>query len=194
MTLDVECMSYIFDIESYKADYMSGISDREPDVAAFLKLFNGFSYKEKSILISLLAVSVLYGGYFIDMWRGAGEPSMAALLENMIGIVIALVIVHIVFHVVISLDDVEEAEDERDKAVARRASVYGFNVLFVAVLLVTGRIIILGAWAEADTPAEAPGGVPGTFEIANLLLAGLVLSDVVYYAAQLFFYRRGFAH
>lgn len=163
-------------------------------MAALLRLFNGFSFKEKSILISLLAVSGLYGGYFIDMWRTAAEPSMAAMLENMVGIVIALVIVHIVFHIVISLDDVEEAEDERDKAVARRASVYGFNVLFVAVLLVTGRIIILGAWAEADSPADAPGGAPGTFEIANLLLAGLVLSDLVYYGAQLFFYRRGLPH
>jgi small neutral amino acid transporter SnatA (MarC family) len=156
-------------------------------MASLLKMFNGFSFKEKSILISLLAVAVLYGGYFLDMLGGGPEQTLALMLERMVGIVIALVAVHIIFHIVIALDDVEEAEDERDKAVARRASVYGFNVLFVAVLLVTGRIVILGAWAESAPPAAGPD----VFEIANLLLAGLIASEVVYYAAQLFFYRRG---
>ncbi len=160
-------------------------------MASFLNLFNGFSYKEKSILISLLAVSGLYGGYFLDMIQDPVDASLAAMLRSMVGIVIALVVVHVVFHIVISLDDVDEAADERDRAVARRASVVGFNVLFLAVLLVTGRIIILGAWAESEAPLDAPGGLPGLFEIANLLLAGLVLSDVAYYAAQLYFYRRG---
>ena len=164
-------------------------------MSIILKLFNGFSFKEKSILISLLTVAAVYGSYFIDVMisgglSGAGQ-SMGDMLENMVGIVIALVVIHIIFHIVISLDDVEEAEDERDKAVARRASVFGFNVLFVAVLLVIGRILILGAWAETDDPSAVPPAAPGLYEIANLLLAGLVASEIVYYAAQLYFYRRG---
>ena len=64
-------------------------------------------------------------------WPVAGGLGMKDMLQSMVGIVIALVAIHIIFHIVISLDDVEEAEDERDKAVARRASVFGFNVLFV---------------------------------------------------------------
>ncbi len=155
-------------------------------MGSILRLFNGFSYKEKSILISLVAVAGIYGGYFYDLLSGRTEQTMAAMLATMAAIVVALVVVHIIFHIVISLDDVEEAEDERDKAVSRRASVFGFNVLFIAVLLVTGRIIILGGSADG---AEA--ALPGSFEIANLLLAGLVASEVVYYAAQLFFYRWG---
>jgi len=167
-------------------------------MSSILKLFNGFSFKEKSILISLFAVAALYGGYFYDLVSsgvhlGAASQSLSVMLESMVGIVIALVMVHIIFHIVISLDDVEEAEDERDKAVARRASVFGFNVLFVAVLLVTGRIVILGAWSETDDPSAMPSAVPGAYEIANLLLAGLVASEIVYYGAQLFFYRRGLA-
>lgn len=164
-------------------------------MSVILKLFNGFSFKEKSILISLLAVGAVYGSYFIDVMLAGGltgaDQSMGHMLENMVGIVIALVVIHIIFHIVISLDDVEEAEDERDKAVARRASVFGFNVLFVAVLLVIGRILILGAWAESDDPNASPAPAPGLYEIANLLLAGLVASEIVYYAAQLYFYRRG---
>jgi len=169
-------------------------------MASLRKLFNDFSYKEKSILISLLAVAGLYGNYFYDLLRGAVEQNMTAMLNNMAVLVVALIIVHIVFHIVISLDDVDEAEDERDKAVARRASVFGYNVLFVAVLAVIGRVVILGAFQDSGTFQEVGGeGLvgdadrvpPGSFEIANLLLAGLILSEVVYYAAQLFFYRRG---
>lgn len=191
-------------------------------MSSFLKLFNGFSYKEKSILISLLAVTVLYGNYFYDLLRGAVEQSMEAMLGNMAVLVVALIIVHVVFHIVISLDDVDEAEDERDKAVARRAAVFGYNVLFVAVLIVISRIVILGAFEDAgsntgtetgtDTridiaidngiAAAAEAGTrgmdgdarlapPDSFEITNLLLAGLILSEMVYYAAQLFFYRWG---
>ena len=150
-----------------------------------LKLLNGFSYKEKSILISLIAVLLIYGGYFYDLIGGTTNGSMASMLRTMGGLIVALVAVHIIFHIVISLDDVEEAEDERDRAVARRASVFGYNVLFVGTLLVTGRIVVLGAWADDD------GAAPSSYEIANLLLAALVISEVVYYLAQLVFYRRG---
>jgi hypothetical protein len=145
-----------------------------------------FSYKEKSILISLLAVAGIYGAYFYDVLSGDVDTTLEAMLASIIGIVIALVVVHIAYHIVISLDDVSEEEDERDRAVNRRASVFGYNVLFVVVLMVTSRIVILGSWAE-----EGGGAAPSGFEIANLLLAGLVLSEVVYYATQLFFYRRG---
>ena len=157
-------------------------------IAAILRLFSGFSYKEKSILISLLAVAGLYGAYFFDLVSGNSEQALAAMLTNMFGLVVALVIVHVIFHIVITLDDVSEADDERDRAVSRRASVFGYNVLYSVVLLVTGRIVILGAWAENTQNAQIVA--PSTFETANLLLVGLVLSEVVYYAMQLFFYRR----
>ena len=42
-------------------------------MGSILKLFNGFSFKEKSILISLIAVAVLYGGYFYDL-LASGAP------------------------------------------------------------------------------------------------------------------------
>lgn len=149
-------------------------------------LLNGFSYKEKSILISLVAVTGLYGAYFFRVISGETEPTLGAMLTSMIGIVVALVVVHVIYHVVISLDDVPQAEDERDRAVSRRASVVGYNVLFVTIILITGRMLVTGAWAEA-----ADGSAPSHFEIANLLLAALVLSEAVYYAAQLVLYRRG---
>jgi len=166
-------------------------------ITSLLKLLNGFSYKEKSLLISLAALLVLYGGYFHELVTGDPEHSLGAMLGAMTALVVALVVVHVVFHIVISLDDVDEAVDERDRAVSRRAAVLGYNVLFVAVMLVTGRIIVLGALSESETvvnePIETGPVLPDGFEIANLLVAALVASEAVYYAAQLYFYRRGLA-
>jgi hypothetical protein len=68
--------------------------------------------------------------------------------------------------------------------VIRRAAVLGYNVLFVGVLGALGRILIVGGLHD-------PGEGPGLIEVANLLLAALVLSELVYYAAQLYFYRAG---
>ena len=62
-------------------------------MGSILKLFNGFSFKEKSILISLLAVAVIYGGYFSQLLSGEAGQSMGNMLQSMIGIVIALVAV-----------------------------------------------------------------------------------------------------
>ena len=152
-----------------------------------LKLLNGFSFKEKSLLISLLTILVIYGGYFADVLSSTADRSLGAMLGTMIALLVALVAVHVFFHIVIALDDVEEAEDERDKAVARRASVYGYNVLFLAVILILGRMLIVGGWLE-DGAADAG---PLVYEVANLLLAALVTAEVVYYLAQLVFYRRG---
>ena len=146
----------------------------------------GFSFKEKSVLISLLAVLVVYGAYFFNLVSGQGDATLQAMLHEMIGIVVALVFIHIVFYSVISLDDQPEEDDERDRAVARRAAMFGYNVLFVVVLLTYLRVLITGAWSEED-----PDVTVSLFETANLLLAGLVGSEAVYYAAQLFFYRRG---
>jgi len=124
-------------------------------VVAVLKLLNGFSFKEKSLLVSLCALLLVYGGYFVRLLSGGSQPTLAATLETMIALVVALVIVHVVLHIVIALDDEEEAADERDRAVRRRAAVAGYNVLFVAVLLISGRLLVLGARAEADAGAAA---------------------------------------
>jgi hypothetical protein len=74
----------------------------------------GFSFKEKSLASSLVAVAMVYGGCFLGVWQGNGASTLADMLGAMIGM-----------------------------------------------------------------------------EVAKLLLAGLVLSEIVYYTAQLYLYRRG---
>ncbi len=150
-------------------------------LGSLLRVLNGFSYKEKSTLISLLAIAGIYGPYLYHALSAPPDRSPSDALASLIGLVVALVIVHVIFHIVISLDDTPERSDERDRAIDRKASVLGYNVLSAGVLVVMGRVLTLGAWAEAGAGAAAPGAV----EIVDLLLASLVVSEIVYYAARL---------
>ena len=103
--------------------------------------FKDFSFKEKSLLISLLAVLGLYGAYFSNLLAGEVEPSFTAMLWEMIGIVVALIIVHSVYHAVISLDDQPTRDDERDRAIDRRATSISHLVLVVCVIGITALVV-----------------------------------------------------
>lgn len=144
------------------------------------------SFKEKSLLISLGAVLFVFGAYFYNVWTGDVDGTLNGMLASMIGVVIGIVIIHIAYHIVIALDDEPEPEDERDKAVGRRASVFSHWVLSLIIVAVYFRVIILGAWGESSGTEEIT-----LFEIANLLLLGLASSEAANYAAQLYFYRKG---
>ena len=147
------------------------------------------SFREKSALVSLLAVLFVYGGYFADLLLGAPERTLSAMLYASIGVVIAVVVIEIVFHAALGMYDADDANapaDERDRLVTSRAARVSHLVLSTGVIIVLCRIIIRGAMDEAAGVDEL-----SLFEIANLLLFFFVASEVSGYGAQVYFYRRG---
>ena len=154
-----------------------------------MNLLDDFSFREKSLLISLLAVLFAYGGYFARMLGGDVEPTLSGMLVASIGVIIVLVLVQIGLHTVLAIIDKDEAmaqADERDLLVASRAARFSHLVLSCAVAVVIGRILIYGAIDESAQVVEV-----SLYEVANLLLFAVVVSEVVNYATQLYFYRRG---
>ncbi|MEP5766357.1 MAG: hypothetical protein ABJ308_17285 [Halieaceae bacterium] len=155
-----------------------------------MSIFDELSFREKSILISMLAQVLIFGNYFAELLGAAAEPGLGAMLSAMIGAIIALIVVEILFHAAIAIFDRSEAEsqpaDERDRMISGRASVISRFLLSGGVLLVLGHLLVNGALLES-------GDVRGVtlFEVANLLLFVFVLSEIVHYGAQLWFYRRG---
>ena len=80
----------------------------------------------------------------------------------------------------------ETSADESDLLVTGRASRISHVVLSVGVIVVLGRLVIRGAMDEAAGVVEVT-----LFEVAKLLLFFFVLSELVNYSAQRFYYRRG---
>ncbi len=150
------------------------------------------SFREKSALVSLLAVLFVYGGYFVNLLSGSAEHTLSAMLYTSIGVVITLVVIEIVFHSLLGSFDAADANapaDERDLLISARAARVSHLVLSSGVLIVLGRVVIGGAMFESNGLEEVT-----LFEVANLLLFAFVASELSHYGAQIFFYRRGLGY
>lgn len=116
------------------------------------------SYQEKSIWGSLVATVVVYGNYFA---RSGG---------NLIGTIIALVIIQVVAQIVIAIAAKPEPKDERDRLIDSRAYRNGY------LLLVMGTLACMNI---------------GVRPTVNALLMALVASEIGKSITQLYYYRRG---
>ena len=142
------------------------------------------SFHEKSNAAMLVITAGVYGWYFINVASqviGADIPPEAALAATnatMILTVVIIVLASIVAHIAIAIAKPSEADDtrdERDKLIEMRGDQRGGLVL---------SIFALGAMALAMI------GKP-TFLIANAILAGLVMGEIVKGVSKLIDYRRG---
>ena len=154
-----------------------------------MSLLEDLSFREKSAVASLVAVLIVYGGYFADLLGGEAERTLSAMLYTSIGVVISLIVIQVVFHILLAMfgaDDAEAPADERDRLIDARAARIAYSVLSVGAVIILGRILFRGAMDEASAVAEVT-----LFEVANLLLFFLVLAEICQYGARVYFYRRG---
>lgn len=139
------------------------------------------SFQEKSAWLMLALMVVIYGVYFAVV---LGDIAVLESVRDfdyrglVLATVVALVVLASFSHIMIAIVAPRDADrnDERDKEINRFGEYVGGYVL--------------GAWALV-------GMVLAMLEvehfwIANAILAGLVLSEVVSGVTKIFFYRRGF--
>jgi heme/copper-type cytochrome/quinol oxidase subunit 2 len=138
------------------------------------------SFKAKTTAIMLVALTIVYGWYFIQLLPEIAETPVAEIGYQgaMLATVVLFVILFVVGMIILAVVDRRQAddEDERDRLIERRGDQVGGYVLAVAALVGMGLAMVEGAY----------------FWIANALLAGLVLSELVKGIVMLSAYRRGF--
>lgn len=139
------------------------------------------SFREKSLLSSLLGLVVVSGLYFsrvMGVLLEETEPSGASLAGLGIQLLVALIILEIIYQ------RFPEASDERDRQIATRA---GNNAGIVLVILMVGVVVhIMGnAWFEREE-------LISPLVVSHLILLSLVVYQVVDYLSQLIAYRRGY--
>lgn len=139
------------------------------------------SFQEKSAWVMLALVALVYGGYFtVVLGDIASLDSVRDIAYRgmMLGTVIVLVVLATISHIVIAISNSSGADesDERDREINRFGEYVGGYVLGV------GAVVALGlAMFEVEH-----------FWIANAILAGLVLSEIVSGLTKIISYRRGF--
>ncbi|OFA32984.1 hypothetical protein BAE46_03755 [Glaciecola punicea] len=153
------------------------------------------SFKEKSAWISFISTVSIFGYYFYSIFMLIGEPpeiAKEAAKDYLIQAVFLSIVVEIFFHAVLNASNKKEAalqSDERDKAFEYKANSLGYSILVVGVVITLGRIITLEynpEFAEQHSSLQIP------LLTAHILMFTFILSEIVRFGGQIFFYRRGY--
>jgi hypothetical protein len=146
------------------------------------------SYQEKSILGSLLAMLVVYAYYFASAFRHLGQSQFdGGTLGRLIFTVIAIIVIEIVYHIALAIRSRPQPKDERDVLIECKAYRTAYFAMFSGMSLVIAWLIVAGLASVA-----APGRISvAPFLMVNLILLVLVLTELLKFLSQLFYYRRG---
>ena len=136
------------------------------------------SFQEKSTWVILLTMVLVYGWYFATVMSEVASTAVGDIdyQGTMIVTVIAVVVLVIIGTILITVaGGGDDSSDERDKAINRYGEYVGGFALAIGAL---------AALAMAMIEVEQ-------FWIANTILAGLVLSEIVANVTKIALYRRG---
>ena len=139
---------------------------------------------ELPLLFSLLGVVIMFGSYFFYVF--ANLKDITGGLQRFLGAVIALVIVEIIVHSLAAAQRAEGRYDERDKAIQRAASRWGYGVMAVGIWLVIGQLALGMIFQQASINSYFSG-----YLLANVLFMVFIVSELVNITSRLLYYRRG---
>ena len=140
---------------------------------------------ELPLLVSLLGVVIMFGSYFFYVF--ANLEDLTGGFQRFLGAVALLVIVEITLHSLIAAQRADGHTDERDRAIQRAASRWGYGVMAVGVWLVIGQLVLGMIFEQAWINSYF-----SSYLLANVLFLVFVVSELVNISARLFYYRRGF--
>jgi hypothetical protein len=155
-------------------------------------MFGYMSFKEKSIWISLFSTLLIFGDYFLNviaLGNLSEEAAKTTALELSVRALVLIIIVEIIFQTMLALSNRKAARlgaDERDKLFEYKGNNFGYTVLVIGVLLTLGRMVsmeITPDFIEQFKVLNIP------FLTAHILLFSFILSEVVRFSAQLYYYR-----
>ena len=140
------------------------------------------SFEEKSIWVSLVIITFVFAGYFSQVYEGlmSGTLNKGVVFGLFFGAVFSIIVLEIALHIVIAIlnaKDADQPSDERDRLFSMRAGNISGWVLGFGVLIIAAQTFM----RELDS-----------LWVANLLLFAVFVSQVLSYALQIFYYRRGY--
>jgi hypothetical protein len=150
------------------------------------------SFREKSIWISLISTLLIFGDYFLNIIALGNLPEQVAktaALELSIRAFVLIIIVEIIFQTMLAVSNRKAAKlgaDERDKLYEYKGNNFGYTVLVIGVLMTLGRMVSLEISSEFIEQFKVLD-IP--FLTAHILLFSFILSEVVRFSAQLYYYR-----
>ena len=149
----------------------------------------GLSPREIAAWASLLVTTLIYGPYFLSIWRAFADDALTpgAVLGAFIGVVISQVVLLVAIHIIAAIVLKDEPKDERDIAIENRSSRFAYNVLSGSIVVAAIGLVITAAAKDAPPVARYLGPV----FLSQVFLFCFILAEVVQYLSQAISYRRG---
>jgi len=138
------------------------------------------SFKEKSILTSLIITILIFGYYFIYIFRAMNDPNPneSELIGFFFRMVVLMIIIEIASHITLAIafkKEANEGYDERDKIIELKAIKISYWILILGVLITGVNIII------EISPLIS----------ANILWLIFIIAEITGDTIKLFYYKRG---
>lgn len=132
------------------------------------------TYRERSLWIMLVTTVAVYAWYFTRV-ISMGATHAWQVGSLFIEAIILLVVLQVIASIILLAPVRREAKDERDRRILERAIRNSYIV------------IVCGVWFALIAAALSVG----TFWTVHALLLVLVVTELVLWASQLFYYRYG---
>ena len=142
------------------------------------------SYKEKSLIASLGVTLLIFGWYlygaFLKLSLNPEPPRFGAIIIFIVLVIISEGIIQSF----VALKNKSPLEDERDKLIERISYRYSYGFLSVCIWFLMVQIL-LDTWFDNHLILTTPYGM------FHFLLLFFVLSEVIRFGTQLYYYRKG---
>lgn len=151
------------------------------------------SYKERSIWVSLAITLYIWFNYFSELYWSAQQETLttASMQSALLSVVVMTIALEILHHIVIAFIDNKDAnydEDERDKQISLMGSQNAYYILSFTTIATVLHLLF---------PIMSQGLVtvlklPNEYVIINMIIFGALVAEILKFATQVFYYRRGF--
>ena len=149
-----------------------------------------FSYKEKSLITSLVVTLLIFGWYFFGVFSNVtATPSEQFDFNDVIRVIILIAILEGIIKWFFSKKDEADLVDERDKLIDTKSYRNSYWTLCIGAWFILMQLLFesSGLWSNAYHTLVFTSPT----YIAHLLLLFFVLSEVIHFSTQLFYYRKG---
>lgn len=139
------------------------------------------TFREKSIVVQIVSILVVYGFFGVRLWGFWDQPSMSSaaagvvMVFALVGITVCMIIIVIASYVALAFYARPETPDERDRVIGLRGSRNAYGVLAVGIWCVLYLAI-----------AGVPHGA-----LLYAIMGAFALAELVRLGSQLFYYRLG---
>ena len=143
-----------------------------------------FSYKEKGLIASLGVTLLIFGWYLYGAFSKLSLNPEPPGFGEIIILIVLVIISEGIIQSFVALKNKSPLEDERDKLIERISyrNSYGFLSACIWFLMVQ---ILLDTWFDNHLILTTPYGM------FHFLLLFFVLSEVIRFGTQLYYYRKG---